>query len=394
MTAAPALLVETITSDEGLYTLESQWRSLERTSENTLPFRTFIWTSCWWRHLREARLGVRDSLAIRAVRAGGDRLVGVAPFIVTERPGVGPFRARCLQLIGADPNVTEIAGLLCEPGLEAACHDAIRDDLVRCLGDLDWIRWTGIEEHSGMREAFERRCVSWRDGVSCYVLDLPESWDALRASRPPNLREALRKGYRSLMREGKAFELEIVTDEARAAPAVRDFFRLHAARAKVTGVVAHPDIFRDAPCRDFLLDVCGRFAQRGALRIFRLNVDGHLAATRIGFVVGSGLYLYYSGLDPDYAKYRVGTTLVAEAIKHAISERLSSVNLSTGSDPSKSRWRPREIAFREAVFVSPAPLGRAKYRAFDAAKRAMAGSPVARYAERLLARRVKNPEAA
>jgi CelD/BcsL family acetyltransferase involved in cellulose biosynthesis len=153
------------------------------------------------------------------------------------------------------------------------------------------------------------------------------------------------------------------------------------------GAVCHNDDFAHPACRAFLLDVCERFAARGELRIFRLYLDKKFVASRLGFALGGCLYLYYSGIDPAYARYGVGTIVVAEAMKHAIGEGLSAVNLSTGKDPSKLRWRPREIVFREALVVSPRALGRAKYHALLAAERAMDESAVGRYARRLLSRR-------
>jgi CelD/BcsL family acetyltransferase involved in cellulose biosynthesis len=288
-------------------------------------------------------------------------------------------------MMGADPNMTEIRGALAEPDLEPACYAAISADLDR--SPFDWVRWTGIDERHGACEALPRSGVRWGEGVSCYVLDLPPTWEELRASRPGNLKEALRKCRRSLERDGLAPSFEVVMAPGQTAEAVRDFLHLHRARAKLEGTVRHNDVFAHPACRAFLFDVCDRFAARGALRVFRLHVGGELVASRIGFVLGGSLYLYYSGVDPRYAKYGAGTTLVAEAIKSAIDERLSAVNLSTGKDPSKLRWRPREIAFREAVLVSPGALGRAKFRAFRAAEEAMSGSAVARYARLLLARR-------
>jgi CelD/BcsL family acetyltransferase involved in cellulose biosynthesis len=381
-----SLIVERITTEGDLAALEPEWIALERSSGNTLPFRTFAWTQCWWRHMREKRIVVKDALAIRAVRAGG-RLVGVAPLVLTQRPGAGPMRLCGLELIGADPNMTEIRGALCEPALEPACYQAIHEDLARSFHELDWVRWTGIDDRHGGREALGAIEGRWSEGVACYVLDLPPTWEALRASRPSNLRESLRKCYRAIERAGLRASFEVATTPADVAPALADFFRLHTARARLEGTVRHKDVFAHPACQAFLLDVCGRFAARGALRVYRLRLGDELAATRLGFVLGGCLYLYYSGFDPEYAQLSVATTVVAEAIKHAIGEGLSSVNLSTGKDPSKLRWRPREIMFREALLIPPGPLSRVKYRALGLVTKAIGASPVGHYAQRLLARR-------
>src|SRR5262249_26269666 len=148
------------------------------------------------------------------------------------------------------------------------------------------------------------------------VLPLPATWEELRSSRPSNLRESLRKCYGSLRRDGLEPSFEVVTERDRIGSALVDFLRLHAARARLEGTVHHKDVFADATCHAFLSDVCERFAARGALRIFRLKLGGELVATRLGFVLGGSLYLYYSGFDPAYARYGVATTTVAEAMKH------------------------------------------------------------------------------
>jgi CelD/BcsL family acetyltransferase involved in cellulose biosynthesis len=286
--------------------------------------------------------------------------------------------------------MTEIRGALCVPAEERACYAAIHDDLMRSPGELDWVRWSGIAELYGAREALSGSGARFGPGVACYVIDLPSTWEELRSSRPPNLRESLRKCYRSLQRDGLAPSFEVVTEGARVEDAVLDFLRLHAARASLEDTVRHNNVFEHAASRAFLSDVCGRFAERGALRIFRLRLGDALAATRLGFVLGGCLYLYYSGFDPSFAKYGVATTVVAEAMKHAIGERLGSVNLSTGKDRSKLRWRPEEVMFHEALLFSKAPLGRVKYGAVSAAGRALTQS----FVGRLLSRRAPSRAAA
>lgn len=108
---------------------------------------------------------------------------------------------------------------------------------------------------------------------------------------------------------------------------------------------------------------------------------------RIGFVLGDSLYLYYSGYDPAFAKYSVMTTVVAEAIKHAIEEGFATVNLSTGRDVSKTRWGPDEVVFRQASIVSPSLRGELTHEMFRAARRAVESAPLRDVATRFLARR-------
>lgn len=360
------LVLQRIETEDALASLRDDWVTLESSSGNTLPFRTFAWISCWWKHLHENRRVVKDALAIRAVRSEDGKLIAVAPMMWTERPAIGPLRARCLQFIGADPNVTEVRGVLCDPSRLAECYAAIRSD----IGDsADWLRWSGIED--GARDALDGPDVRWNEGVTFSIVDLPATWEQLRATRSRNLKESLRKCRNSLARDGLTASLEVAREAHEVEGALADFFRLHAARAELTGTVRHKDVFADPACRTLLVDVCTRFAERNELRIFRLRIGAPVVATRIGFVLGGSLYFYYSGFDPAYAKYGVMTTTVAEAMQHAIREGLASVNLSSGKDVSKSRWSPREVVYRDALIFSPHKLARAKYEALEAAHRAM-----------------------
>ena len=51
-------------------------------------------------------------------------------------------------------------------------------------------------------------------------------------------------------------------------------------------------------------------AKYGCLRIFEIEIGGAVVATRLGFVLGKELYIYYGGYHPNWGKYSIMTTLV------------------------------------------------------------------------------------
>jgi hypothetical protein len=93
-----------------------------------------------------------------------------------------------------------------------------------------------------------------------------------------------------------------------------------------------------------------------------------VVATRIGFVVGRSLYLYYSGFDPRWSKYSVMTTTVVEAIKYAIGEGLNALNLSPGTDVSKTRGSPREVPYAQAAQLYPSRLSKWAWSLYQRAR--------------------------
>jgi CelD/BcsL family acetyltransferase involved in cellulose biosynthesis len=310
--------------------------------------------------------------------------------MVTRRPAVGPFCIRHLQFFGADPNITEVRGVLALPGRHSEVHRALLSYLREVSGDWDTFTLSGVPKEGELSDvvtgAFPN--TEWTKETPDFVLTLAPTWEEFKGKLSRNIKESLRKCYNSLKRDGHDFKVEVTTARGDVAAALDRFFFLHQARAELSGTVNHRNVFDATMARRFLGDVCERFADRGALRIFALKIGEKTAAMRVGFVLGDSLYLYYSGYDPEFAKYSVMTTAVAEAIKYAIEQHFAKVNLSTGNDVSKTRWNPAEIVFRQASIVSPSRRGELTHEVYRRARKAVADSaPLRSVAARFLARR-------
>jgi CelD/BcsL family acetyltransferase involved in cellulose biosynthesis len=268
------------------------------------------------------------------------------PFIVCRRR-VALLDVVSVNLLGADPAVTEIRAALIEPGYESLAARAVQDRLAK-LGGWDWVHWTGISGPVAEPLALGRR-LRWQPVLSDFVLDLAPTWEEFRLDLKRNIRESLRHCYNSLKRDGHEFEFEVMQDPAEMRAGLERFLELHALRANMQTSVIHPNRFESQVSREFLHDVCGRLAERGIVRLFALKIGAQAVAMRIGFVVGENLYLYYSGFDPEWSRYSVMTTTVAEAIKYAIAHGLKSVGLSPNKDFSKTRWGPRQVDYKAAI---------------------------------------------
>jgi CelD/BcsL family acetyltransferase involved in cellulose biosynthesis len=383
------LVVEKIDTLEQLLALQAQWRELEVASGNALPFRTSDWAISWWTNFRENRTVVSDSLFVRALRTHSGQLVAVAPMMRTERPAVGPFRVKVLQFFGPDGYVTELSGPLCLPAFEERAIETLLDHLRASASSWDWLMWRGLRVGGPWEHAVAASgSVEWGEEVPGYILPLAGTWEEFRAQLPRNVKESLRKCYNSLKRDGHTFSFEIARRPEEIGAALELFCRLHSARAALTGTVKHKDFFIAPKARRFLIDVCGRFAERGMVRVFMLRVGTDVVAARIGFVIGKSLYLYYSGYDPAFGKYSVMTTVVAEALRSAISENLTSVNLSMGRDLSKTRWRPNQTLYREALQISPSSRARLTLSAYRNIRKGLRSPPIRWLTSRLLWRRL------
>lgn len=347
------LNVQRVRSPEALLSLAGECTRLAARMTPRLPFATPDWLNLWWRHYRENRLFVRDRLYAHAVRTEYGELIALAPMLLTERPANGPVRCRNIAFFGADKNVTELRGLICAPEHEGAATCALLSHLAEQGNEWDWLVWDGVRKGSDAHVALSKQPnFEWRRENTDYVLPLPSSWEEFRSGRSRNIKESLRKCYNSLKRAGHHFQFRVVDRQRELPAALNQFFALHRRRANAQHLVRHQDVFATPQSRKFLLDLAACSGAGIELRVFQLEISGNVVASRLGFLLGDELYLYFSGYEPDWGGFSVMTTTVAESIKWAIERQCRIVNLSPGRDVSKTRWGATPITTCDGVLLS------------------------------------------
>ena len=359
------LSLQVVTAIADLATLRPDYEQLNCAAANTSPFALFDWHLAWCTHFMNLDPQVRDLLFILVLRNRDRDCVAIVPLVASQRR-FGPFKIVSIELLGADPSTTEARTPLIEAGYEQPTARAVRGWLLQ-YRDWDWITWGGVEDWFG-RALTAGTGVQPQASAPAYVLDLPHTWEQFRAGLKRNIRESLRHCRNSLKRDGHEMRFEVLETQAAVRSAVERFVDLHARRAQMTGTVEHPDHFATAVARRFLFDVCERLAARGEMRVFQLRIGADVVAIRLGFVVRDSLYLYYSGFDPQWARYGVMTTVLVEALKYAIAHGFKSVNLSRGTDTSKTRWTPRVVAYTHALELRQRLRSRIAYRCYVSAR--------------------------
>jgi len=353
-----------VVSLEGVRTLAADYEHLYRFTGNTLPFALHEWHVTWCTHFLNRNPQIHEQLQFHVLRHANGECVGIVPLVHTQRR-LGPLRLATLDMLGIDPGLTEIRTPLIKPGYERAAVRAVHAGLAR-VRDWDWMHWNGIR--GALAEAMAREITpQWHAVSRDYVLDLPATWPEFRAGLKRNVRESIRHCYNSLRRDHHAFEFVVARTRAEVRQALDRFLVLHSLRAAMPWGPRHPNFFATRALREFLYDVCDRLAARDVVRVFQLRIGSAIVASRIAFVVGDSVYLYYSGFDPEWAQYSVMTTTVVETFKYAIANGLKTVNLSLNTEQSKLRWRPRLIEFQSALVHREYLGSRLLYRAYRAA---------------------------
>jgi len=340
------LSIDVVSSLEGLRALKPDYERLERVTANTLPFTLPEWHLTWCEHVLNRHPQREEQLQLLVLRNRSGDCVAIVP-LVLDKWHVGPLQLSTVDLLGDDQGITEIRGALIEPGYERASVRRVHQHLDG-LAAWKWLEWRDADDALAAALTLELR-PRWYKVRDDWLLDLPPSWEEFRRGLPRNTRESLRHCYNSLRRDGHRFEFAVAREPAEVVEALPRFFELHALRAGMPWGPQHRNYFASPLLKDFVREVCASLATRDAVRVFQLRIAGAVVASRVGFVVGNSLYLYYSGFDPSWARYGVMTTTEAEALRYAIAQGVPTVNLSPTVTRSKLRWRPRLVERRSCL---------------------------------------------
>lgn len=308
---------------------------------------------------------LRDVFFGHIVRDRDGRLVALAPLMRTDCRAFGLPLIRIAQFFGNDPAVTEFRGIICREEDNDRVTAALAVHFREHRSRWDVFRWNGLRRvPSEYNTMMAGSAFLPRRELPDYIMTLPPTWADLNAHVSSNMRKNIRKAHEGLERDGITFTVRVVDRPEDVQPAVEQFLALHAMRSEAADMLYHPNKFAEPRARRFLVDYLHRVAERGQLRIFELQIGSQVVASRLTFLYEDHLYLYFAGYNPAWRSYSVMTVLMTETIKWAITRGLGHINLSTGKDQSKLRWKPAEIILYEAVQVSPTLRGRLAFGGF------------------------------
>ena len=359
------LRIEELKGPGALDKITPEWELLDAQVSPRTPFTSPLWAKLWWRHLRQVRSMVRQEFFAQIVRDQAGRLVAIVPMVITHRPGYGPLRMRLVQLFGGgDGSITEHRCIVCREHDEQEVIQALTSYLYDRKDRWDVFVWTGLRQSKIAGDRPGNLLHVFKD-MPYYLVPLPDSWEKFRSGLSTNMKEAIRKCYKNLARDGHAFTFRAVERPEDMLASLDRLLALHSERAQFKYATRHRDLFAKASQRAFIVELAQLMAGRDQVRIFELEVDGNVVASRMAFLLGDELYLYYSGYDLAWRKHSIMTTLMCECFKWAIERGVKVVNLSKGKDPSKLRWRGREVMFHDALLMSPTRRGRLISRAYN-----------------------------
>ena len=318
--------------------IREDWNTLYASSPYSSVPLDFVWLRGWWRVY--GTLYGKAGLRVVTVRRGS-KLVGAIPLYVSR--GVGnSLGARHLRFISTgeqehEETCPDYLNLLCLPGEEAVCADAIWSE----VGRMDWdhLEFLDLTEDSpllrGISLPYDARSFS---RGSCPIADLTDGFEAYLKRLSSRGREQARRVLREGERAGAQLELVDVTQ---APGAFDDLVRLHQERWTLDG---KPGVFAAARFTEFHRNLIQEWLPTGRAVLARLSLAGVPAAVQYGFVNGRKFDAYQLGArrEPGSLVHSPGI-LANLLLMRVLTERgVTACDFLRGSSSYKRRQATRE----------------------------------------------------
>jgi CelD/BcsL family acetyltransferase involved in cellulose biosynthesis len=324
---------------------QTEWRQLALGSSFPTAYADPAWILAWWQHYGDAR--EPWSLALE------DRRDGSLRGLALLARGRSPF-GRKLTFAGDGWNGLE--SLICAPGAEAE----LSEGLITALGERrrEWDVWR--VQRLPTASVLARTLLDGEGDLRAAAhdlrlqpfLDLPAEIDAFEARFGGKQRSTQRRKWKRLIALGAVARLVSAPDEIDSS--MRVLLDQRRQRAISQGQrYKH----MDTRFERFLVDAVGRLLPAGA-RLWLLELDGSVLASRLNLVQGPREHSYLLGLGDEHANLSPGTSLEHHAICQAIGEGRTELDLGPGRDAYKYRLRACDRELTRLVVSSESLRGR------------------------------------
>jgi CelD/BcsL family acetyltransferase involved in cellulose biosynthesis len=305
--------------------ITAEWNTLLARCATENPFLRSEFLRAWWDHLGGGEWPSGE-LRIAVWRENGE-VLGIAPLFRNGRDG-----ETRLLLIGS-VEISDYLDILSVPDkLPVFCAnllDALAGLPAEEFGALDLFNLqAGSPTIPILEQETARRgwALSRMPLQICPVIDLPASWEEYLSALDKKSRHEIRRKLRRAESGEEKMELNIL-----GAREMEEFFRLMACDE-------HKAAFLTPVMRDQFRSIAEAAEQAGMLELAFLEIGGRKAAAYMNFTLGKRVWVYNSGMDPQYAASSPGWVLLAMLIRRAIETGYRAFDFMRGDEPYKFQW--------------------------------------------------------
>jgi len=321
-----------------------QWRRLAERSDFPTAFSDPAWLLAWWQNYGEQH----------------------EPWSYAWEDEQGGLRGLALLALGRSRLTRELsfAGgswngldtLVCAPGAEEEFARLLMQALSERAGEWDVWRIQRLRTDCALARMLLGRGERLRSAAHDLrlqpFLELPGDVEAYEARFGSKQRSTQRRKWRKLT--GLGAVARVIADRDEAQPALHELLALRRARAQEQ---RQRYKHMDERYERFLTEAVGDLLP-GGVRLWTLELDGATLASRLNLIEGAREHSYLLGLGNDHANLSPGNSLELEAIRSAIEQGRTEIELGPGRDQYKYRLGGRDREIARLVVASPTLRGR------------------------------------
>lgn len=312
--------------------MESVWDEVLERSRFPSSFRSWCWAQTWL----NLHLGQR-SLRILTFWVDS-RLVGIAPFYLSEMRLLHTLSYRCLRMVGDTESGGEYLLPFFHREFEPAGMLALGDYLQSNKHDWDLMWLPNQASWSSDWSAFQEMLNSASVGyvtrpAEFSVVELGDSAESFWKQQSRSNRTMVKRAQKRL--DGHQVTFDCCRTEQDLERYQTELFRLHHLRWQSGG--EQGAFIRRPGFKAFVTAVMPLMLEKGWLRLHALSIDGVICAIQFGFVYRGVYSILQEGFDPDSIK-GIGHVLRSMVIEACIAEGLHEYDFLGGFSEHKRRW--------------------------------------------------------
>jgi len=326
--------VEYISKNEDFERLRSRWNELLANSFANTIYLTWEWAYSWWQIY-----GGNKELFVLTAEVG-DRLVGIAPLVISKKRLNGFLKIKQVEFLGAEFANGEYLDFIIDKNLETEVLDSMFNFFAQHHKQWDSFHLTDVPRESSTRKHLknitDRLGYNFSESIRsiCPYVILPGKWEVLEAQIKSSLKKNFKYQLRRLARE---FDVDIgyCQDIGELERELNVFFDLHRKRWQDKNIEGS---FASKEKRQFYIEMANRFLAHGWLRFYSLKLDGQSVAMLFGFQYADKFFFQQSGFDPQFNKYSVGQVMLGSVIADSITNGLYEFDFLRGPEEYKYHW--------------------------------------------------------
>lgn len=323
--------IDLIQSLDQMNSLAEEWNALLSKSAIHVPFLRHEYLNTWWQTLGGGEWK-EGELCILTGRDDDERLCGIAPlFLTRNREG-----ERALMLLGSI-EISDYLDLIApEQHLKTFVFDVI--DFLAGPQAPDWqvLDLNNLLENSPSLPLLEKAAQQHRWHFAqtplkrAPYIPLPDNWDDYLAALAKKQRHEVRRKLRRAAAYPAPVHWYIVHEEAKLDEEIEAFLRLMATDP------TKANFLTQTMCTQIRAAIRNAF-HTGWLQLAFLEVGEEKAAAYLNFDFANQIWVYNSGLNPEFRQLSPGWVLLAHLIQWAIEHGREAFDFMRGDEDYKYR---------------------------------------------------------